>query len=228
MSIFHHFFVMMHNYLGGQISMWYSNSNDLGHAYPSKIQLYGIELVRVIRKYSSLHTLLYAANICQHDACKTLQWGHDMQAALPSYWVIRHQYACSHSRSCCTKSVDNFKLVFNMLFYHKTDWCWFNGWVCDDKRITGPGSMWRFNFVECINVNSLRPNDAYICIGNLTIIGLDNGLWPGRRPAIIWTNAGIFLIRPLGTNFSEILMKILIFSLKKMHLKVSSAKWWPF
>ena len=31
------------------------------------------------------------------------------------------------------------------------------------------------------------------------------------------------LIGPLRINFSEILIKILIFSLKKMHLKVSSA-----
>ena len=40
---------------------------------------------------------------------------------------------------------------------------------------------------------------------NYAIIGSDNGLSPGRRQAIIWTNTGILLIRPLGTNFSEIL-----------------------
>ena len=45
---------------------------------------------------------------------------------------------------------------------------------------------------------------THICVGNLTIIGSDNGLSPGRRQAIIWTNAGILLIGPLGTNFSEI------------------------
>ena len=48
------------------------------------------------------------------------------------------------------------------------------------------------------------------------------------RQAIIWTNAGILLIGPLGTNFSEILIKIYTFSLKKMHLKMSPAKWRPF
>ena len=63
-----------------------------------------------------------------------------------------------------------------------------------------------------------------ICVGKLTIIGLDNGLSPGRRQAIIWTIAGILLIGPLGTNFSE----IQIFSIKKMHLKMASAKWRPF
>ena len=45
---------------------------------------------------------------------------------------------------------------------------------------------------------------THICVGNLTIIGSDNGLSPGRRQAIIWTSVGILLIGPLGTNFSEI------------------------
>ena len=69
---------------------------------------------------------------------------------------------------------------------------------------------------------------THICVVKLTIIGSDNGLLPGRRQAIIWTNAGILLIRPLGTNFSEILIGIKIFSFKKMRLKMSSAKWRPF
>ena len=34
----------------------------------------------------------------------------------------------------------------------------------------------------------------------LTIIGSDNGLSPGRRQDIIWTNAGKLLIGPLGTS----------------------------
>ena len=84
----------------------------------------------------------------------------------------------------------------------------------------------------------VRPQDLYsftqwgrvthICVGKLTIIGSDNGLSPGRRHAIIWTNAGILLIGPLGTNFSEILIAIEILSFKKMHLKISPAKWRPF
>ena len=67
-----------------------------------------------------------------------------------------------------------------------------------------------------------------ICVGKLTIIVSNNGLWPGRRQAIIWTSAGILIIRPLGTNFSEILIRNQTFSLRKMHLKISSAKWRPF
>ena len=53
-----------------------------------------------------------------------------------------------------------------------------------------PTSLERF-------VNSLRPSDAYICV-----------MSPGRRQAIIWTNAGILLIGPLRTNSSEILSEI--------------------
>ena len=41
-------------------------------------------------------------------------------------------------------------------------------------------------------------------------------------------NDGILLIGPLGTNFTEILIKIHEFSFQKMHLKMSSRKWWPF
>ena len=49
---------------------------------------------------------------------------------------------------------------------------------------------------------------THICVINLSIICSDNGLSPGRRHAIIWTNAGILLIEPLGTNFSQILIEI--------------------
>ena len=69
---------------------------------------------------------------------------------------------------------------------------------------------------------------THICVSKLTIIGSENGLSPGRRQAIIWTNAGMLLIWPLGTNFNEILIEIRTFSFKKMHLKRSSAKWQPF
>ena len=69
---------------------------------------------------------------------------------------------------------------------------------------------------------------THICVSNLTIISSDNGLSPGGRQTIIWTNAGILLIRNLGTNLSEILSEIHTFSFKKMHLKTSSAKWRPF
>ena len=69
---------------------------------------------------------------------------------------------------------------------------------------------------------------THIRMSKPTIIGSDNGLLPGAHQAIIWTNARILLTEPLGKNFSGILIEILIFSLMKMHFKVSSAKWRPF
>ena len=69
---------------------------------------------------------------------------------------------------------------------------------------------------------------THIYVSKLAIIGSDNGLSPGRRQAIIWTDAELLLIGPLGTNFCEILIAILTFSFKKMRLKVSSAKRRPF
>ena len=69
---------------------------------------------------------------------------------------------------------------------------------------------------------------THICVGKLVIIGSDNGLSPGRRQAIIWTNAGLLSIGTLETNFSEIPIELQTFSFKKMHLKMSSGKWRPF
>ena len=43
----------------------------------------------------------------------------------------------------------------------------------------------------------------HICVSDLTIIGSDNGLSPGRRQAIIWTNTGIVLIGPVETNINR-------------------------
>ena len=62
---------------------------------------------------------------------------------------------------------------------------------------------------------------TYICVGNLTIIGSDNCLSPGRRHAIIWTNAGILLIGPSETDFNDILIKNHTFSFQKIYLKMS-------
>ena len=69
---------------------------------------------------------------------------------------------------------------------------------------------------------------THICVSKLNSIGLDNGLSSGRCQAIIWTDAGILLIWPLGTNFREMFIEIHTFSFKKIYLKMSSGKWRPF
>ena len=68
---------------------------------------------------------------------------------------------------------------------------------------------------------------THICVSNLTIIGSDNGLSPGRRQAIS-EPIGILLIGPLETISSEISIEIHIISFKRMHLKISSGEWRPF
>ena len=90
--------------------------------------------------------------------------------------------------------------------------------------------MKRFGEIERQwNISSLNLGRVtHICVSRLTITGSDNGVSPGRRQAIIWTNAGILLLGPLGTNFSENSIEILTFSFMKKRLKVSSAKWRPF
>ena len=77
-----------------------------------------------------------------------------------------------------------------------------------------------------IKVNSYSTLCQFL--GKLIIIGLGDGLSPGRRQAIIWTNAGMLLIWPSGTNLNKMMITIHIFSFKKMHSKMSSAKWRPF
>ena len=65
---------------------------------------------------------------------------------------------------------------------------------------------------------------THICVGKLTIIGSEYGLSPSRRQAIVWTNAGLLSSGTLRIYFSEISIKTQQFSLKKMHLKMLSAK----
>ena len=63
-----------------------------------------------------------------------------------------------------------------------------------------------------------------MCVNKFPIIGLDDGLSPDWHQAISWTNAGIVLIGPLGTNLGEILVEIHIFSSNETYLKMPSAK----
>ena len=69
---------------------------------------------------------------------------------------------------------------------------------------------------------------THIWVSKLNIINSDNGLSFARCQAIVWTNAGILLIGPLWTNFSDMSIEIHIFSFKKIHMKMLSVKWQPF
>ena len=71
-----------------------------------------------------------------------------------------------------------------------------------------PRDLTYYSHKPVMPLNSLRPV-------HLTIIGSDDGLSSGRRQAITWNDAGILLVRTLGTNFSEILCEIHTFLFKK-------------
>ena len=68
----------------------------------------------------------------------------------------------------------------------------------------------------------------HICVRKLTIVGSDNGLSSRQHlhQAIIWANGAILSIIHRGAYFSDVFL-IQKFSLKKMHLKMSPAKWRP-
>ena len=97
---------------------------------------------------------------------------------------------------------------------------WFRWWL-GAKQVTSHYVnqwwlvYWRIYASLCLNELTHWGRVTHICVGNLTIIGPDNSLSPGRRQPIIWTNAGILLSGPWGTNFSEILIGIQTFALKK-------------
>ena len=69
---------------------------------------------------------------------------------------------------------------------------------------------------------------AHICVSKLTIMVSDKGLSLVRRPAIICTNGGIWLIGSLETKFQINLNRNSHNFIKEMHLKIWSGNWWPF
>ena len=109
-------------------------------------------------------------------------------------------------------------------------WWWIKYFMCIGDRFY---CVHLYDFDLGINRNQVLTRLTHwgrmmhIYVGKLTIIGSDNVLSPGQRQAIIWTNAGILLIGHLGTNFSEILIKIHTFSFKKIGFRMSSGKWRP-
>ena len=110
-----------------------------------------------------------------------------------------------------------------MFYVYKRSQHWF-GYQAITLAKVCPISMASLGYRELTHWSRV----THIWVADLNIIGSDNGLSPGRRQAITWTNAGILLIGQLGTNFSEILIEIQTFSFKKLRLKVSSEKWRPF
>ena len=81
--------------------------------------------------------------------------------------------------------------------------------------------------VDILWCNSSPPSAAYMhqCIWSALVQIMACRLLAPTH----YLNQWWFIVNlPLGTNFSEILIKMQIFSFTKMHLKTSSAKRWPF
>ena len=134
------------------------------------------------------------------------------------------KYVCKQSRVGTNKPISRYRFkaeyqcICNMLFKIATKIFLENALVFFHSDFTSYINHCVRHISWCL---SHWGQVTHTCVSKLTIIGSNNGLSPGRRQAIIWTNAGILLIRPIETNFSEILLKIHTFSLKKSYLKMS-------
>ena len=64
----------------------------------------------------------------------------------------------------------------------------------------------------------MKPGD----VSKLSIIGSDDGLSPGRRLTIIWTNDDMWLIGPLESNFNDIFVEIYKFSFQNVVWKMAT------
>ena len=63
-----------------------------------------------------------------------------------------------------------------------------DGWLCS-RRNTNISGIYEYGQIVLTHWGWM----THICVYKLTIIGSDNGLSPGRRQPIIWTNVGILL-----------------------------------
>ena len=172
--------------------------------------------LQLSRKLNIWRESLYRSSVWQalcHDG--VIKWKH-----FPRYWP----FAWGNPRSRVNSPL---KGQWSGAFVFSLICAWINGWVKDCKAGDlrrhrahyGVIVMWGWPadfphegqkcgnhfhvmMASCLLHFTHWGRMTHICVGNLTIIGSDNGLSPGRRQAITWTNVGILLIGPQGTNFS--------------------------
>ena len=73
-----------------------------------------------------------------------------------------------------------------------------------------------------LHVVTLLGRVTHTCLSDLNIIGSDNVLSPGRHRDIVWTNAGILLIRPLFSlknAFEKVACKLAFISYRSQCVK---------
>ena len=135
-------------------------------------------------------------------------------------WNKKWWITLSHQRlQLCILIVKHMGLIYEKLLLL---------WIISRKmHVKILFAKWQ-SFCSYLNVLTHWGRVKQICVSKLTINGSDNGLLPIQRQTIIWTNAGILLIRTLATNFSETLIQTDTFSFKKMHFKMWFGKCRPF
>ena len=136
-----------------------------------------------------------------HD--DVIKWKH-----FPRYWpFVRgiHRWPVnSPHKGPVMRSFD----VFFDLRLNKRLSKWSRGWWFEASS----RSLWRHCNVAKFLYASL-PLHQWVRVAiyasvNLAIIGLDNGLSPVLLQTMIWTNAGLLVIRPMGTHFREAWIQI--------------------
>ena len=156
----------------------------------------------------------------------------DWYLPLPS---VNIEFPCTEQR-LSSSAINQWELCQFPFLLQATLWIWMVCLNYENSRIWSEMILVANSFVtetSCFNSSMVVSplthwgRVTHICVSKLSIIGSDNGLSPDRRQAIIWTNAGLLSIGPLWTYFNENLLKKQQFSLKKMHVEMSSAKWHP-
>ena len=201
------------------------------HLLPASISLIlpadDVWMAAVMVAYCTTDTkglcIINKATLVAAGYCMKYEWDNMRNMTI---FVVLIQFCFWTSRLAQNESNfadDIFTCIFlleNMSFYSNFSEVRF--WVFHKKSALVLLMVWCLLLPETMLTHWGRV--THICVGTNTNIGSDNGLSPGRRQAIIWTNAWILLIGPLGTKFSGILSEIHTLSFKKMHFKTSSAK----
>ena len=143
----------------------------------------------------------------------------------------------SRNINCCMLIWVSLKFIPNGPFINKSwlvqiaDWHW-----TGDKPSSEPMKTPHIcvTVIQFVLVNTwthlgvfklISPECRIYASVNQVSLGSGNGLSPGRRQAITWTNAHVLSIRPSGIKFNENFIEIQSFSFMKMYLKMLSAKW---
>ena len=183
--------------------------------------------------YQCEHIHVLILEITHHQIHKNIGLAHTFDTRCLLFNLLWHSAATWHWRSWSTLVQVMACCLTAPSHYLNQCWSVINGFLCGPHQRSISQEVFKISIhILIMNLKHTRLTHwgqvKHICISNLTIIGSDNGLSPGRRQAIIWANAGILLNRLLGTNFSDILIAIYTLSFKKMKFKQWSEKWQPF